>query len=279
MKTYTELKAKIKAPNNDAATHRAAAADARRQADSFRTMRAEAIANEDMAAYADACQRVEFYEQRAALEDKRAAANTGAPVAEYVDAWEEYARDYNKDFAKKWASFCKLRNEMAAAWLELMRTVAEGNGEAQQIREDLAGRRVGTMDIVETITKLSRPEATKANAGEVAETAITAAAFQLDYDRRENLRGILEGWNTDGDIYADTVGEYAAKHPTPPRAVFPYPVYMTETEEEETKRKIKGKPQPVGYFLNNGQWKEDPDFYDRMEKQQRKRAAQEAPRI
>ena len=279
MKTYTELKAKIKAPNNDAATHREAAADARRQADSFRTMRAEAIANEDMAAYADACQRVEFYEQRATLEDKRAAANTGAPVAEYVDAWEEYARDYNKDFAKKWASFCKLRKEMAAAWLEVLQIVAEGNGESMKVRDDLRGHRVGTMDMAETLTQLSRPAITETMRREPAENAITAEAFDLDGNRRENMLGIIDGWNYNGDIFAETIGEYMGSHRPEPQPVFRYPVYMPETDEERTKRSIKGKPQPVGYFLNNGQWKEDPDFYDRMEKQQRERAAREAPRI
>ena len=72
MKKYSEMRKKIKATNNDTDAHRAAAEDARKQAASFQQMKAEALAKEDMAAYSDACQRVEFYEQRAALEESKA---------------------------------------------------------------------------------------------------------------------------------------------------------------------------------------------------------------
>lgn len=277
MKWYNELRNNIINPNaKDAEEHRKAAESARRQAESFRHIKSEAIINEDMDAYADACQRIEFYEQRAALEDRKAAGAHAIPVADYVDAWETFARDYNDAMRKPLARLAKARKELAEVWLEIARYVAGGNREAQQIRDDLKGERYGTMNVVETLTPLVKPERSEIQRGEAPETAIAVKALNLDYGRRSNVNGILAGWNTNPNIEAESLEEIQAKTPRKPRPIFPYPVYLPETEEQKKDRRLRNNSNnPVGYVVTDGlsiSYQEDPEFYERQEQQRHEEA-------
>lgn len=278
MKSYTELTAKIKADNRSTEDHMKAAKEAREQARAFRSMKAEAVASGDQEAHADICRKITFYEERAAMEEAKAK-KVEIPLNAYVEAWEEYAEDYNKTFSKKLAAFTKARKEMAAAYMELLKIRAEGNGQKLAMWQHLKGERLGRFEITETLSPLADMPQTMTTRQQTAEEALTAAAYHLDEGRCENMRGIINGIETDADIYAESFNEIADKIKAAEQArpVFPYPVYLPETEEEKLKRTIKGDLNaPVGYVMNNGKMEIDQDFYKHKEEALRVKLKEEA---